>query len=394
MSDETAQEKPLRVLHIGKYFPPHAGGMETYLRDLLNVQKRQGLDVMALVHTSKRGLFDNEELVDALDGSTYRVVRTARWFNASYIPISPTFIWSASKAIADFQPDLIHIHHPNSSAAWLLLIGAARRAKWLSHWHSDIVTPSSSWRIRFTYFFYRFFEQLLLRKSARIITTSANYLKNSSALRKYKNKCAVIPLGLDSKRLPTKSAVKPLTRPQNPLLLFIGRLAPYKGLLTLTEAMSNLPNCHLWIAGSGELDAALRYDIERRCLEGRVQLLGSVSDEKKWRLLASCDALILPSNQKTEAFGVVLLEAAHFKVPVVVTDVQGSGMPWVASQLPNSRISRNQDSTHLASTIQSLWDQDSRPPLPSEKKDQSIFELSRQASLLTSIYKKVMAASI
>ena len=96
--------------------------METYLRDLMNVQKRQGLSVMALVHASQRGLIDSEESIDALDGTTYKVMRSARWLNLGFVPVSPGFIWSAFKAIKQFKPDIIHIHHPNSSAMWLLLL--------------------------------------------------------------------------------------------------------------------------------------------------------------------------------------------------------------------------------------------------------------------------------
>ena len=57
---ETAPKKPLRVLHIGKYFPPHAGGMETYLQDLMVVQHRQGQQVTALVHASGATAFDRD----------------------------------------------------------------------------------------------------------------------------------------------------------------------------------------------------------------------------------------------------------------------------------------------------------------------------------------------
>ena len=68
MKSGTAHEERLRVLHIGKYFPPHAGGMETYLRDLMVVQHRQGLNVTALVHASRATTFDQDRQVDALNG--------------------------------------------------------------------------------------------------------------------------------------------------------------------------------------------------------------------------------------------------------------------------------------------------------------------------------------
>ena len=379
MSDRSDITGSLRILHIGKYFPPHPGGMETYLRDLMNVQKRQGLEVMALVHASERGLFDMEESVDALDGTTYQVMRSARWFNLSFVPISPGFIWSAFKAIKNFKPDLIHIHHPNSSAMWLLLLPAARRLPWVAHWHSDIETPSSSTFVKFLYRIYRPFEQAILRKTARIITTSPPYLEASAALTSQNRKCEVIPLGLDPARLPQTEEVTTVSRPNEPLVLFIGRLAPYKGLLNLIEAIAELREVHCWVAGDGKLKRKLQSTIQQRKLTDRVALLGPVTEEEKWRLFKSCDVLALPSIEKTEAFGMVLLEAAHFAKPVVVTDAAGSGMAWVASQIPGSRVAKTSASSNLAKAItESLKAAASKSELELPKSSNP-FDLAEQA---------------
>ena len=354
MSHRSASTKPLRVLHVGKYFPPHSGGMETYLKDLMSVQKRQGLEIMALVHASKRGLFDSTESVCALDGKTYQVMRSARWFNLGFVPISPGFMWSAFKAVRKFKPDVIHIHHPNSSAMWLLLLPPARRIPWVAHWQSDIETPESSKLVRVFYQIYRPIEQAILRKTRRIIATSPPYLESSAALAGHKPKCEVIPLGLDPARLPRAELVAALDRPNKPLVLFIGRLASYKGLRNLIEAIAELTDVHCWIAGDGALRSELQSGIHQLQLADRVTLLGAITEENKWRLYKACDVLALPSTEKTEAFGMVLLEAAHFETPLVVTDAAGSGMAWVANQLPGSRIAKANDPFSLAQELADL----------------------------------------
>ncbi|MDB4048711.1 glycosyltransferase [Luminiphilus sp.] len=355
MNEEKTINKPLRVLHIGKYFPPHPGGMETYLRDLLNVQKRQGLDVMALVHASKRRLFDNEESVEALDGTTYQVMRSARWFNLGFIPISPGFIWSALKAIRNFKPDLIHIHHPNASAIWLLFLRCARKVPWIAHWHSDIVTSAAGCAVRSAYRIYRPWERRMLNRSSHIIATSPPYLAHSKSLAAYSEKCICVPLGLDELRLPDVAAVQAIARPPERLLLFVGRLAAYKGLGDLVDAMPNLNNVHCWIAGSGEFYDYISDQIISSRLQDRVKLLGAVSESEKWSLYQTCDALVLPSNEHTEAFGIVLLEAHYFGKPVVVTDTPGSGMSWVAEKIPKSSVARVNDPEDLAVAIERLF---------------------------------------
>ena len=325
-------KKPLRVLHIGKYFPPHKGGMETYLRDLMNIQRREGSEVCALVHSSSRRLTDKVDTVDALDGSTYEVVRSARWFTLGFVPISPLFIYSAWRTIRRFKPDLIHLHLPNASPLWMLLLPTARKVKWIASWHSDVLTPIASRTMRLLYKIYRPLERLELKHCHTVYASSPPYAEHSPALADFLGKVQVKPLELDPLRLPPPHIIVPLPK-SRPVVLTVGRMAVYKGVPDLIRACSVIPEADLWLVGSGEMDQEARRLVDQLDMINRVTFWGEVDDDLLWRLYKTCDVFCLASTDKTEAFGMVLLEAAHFGKPLVVQDIEGSGVPWVATKL-------------------------------------------------------------
>lgn len=385
MSEDGTIKRPRRVLHIGKYFPPYHGGMETYLNDLMNVQHRQGLIVSAIVHSSKKSFRDSNHTVDDLDGGQYEVIAAARWLNAGYIPISPFFLITLNRIIKRFRPDVIHIHVPNASAAWLLFSPVARNIPWLIQWHSDIVTPSSGTGFKILYKAFHFFEKLLLSRAKTILPTSEAYLLSSAPLRAFRHKCSVIPLGLDIKRLPLPSTIVPyeINNDQKYQLLFIGRLATYKGLVFLIEAMRQLTDAHLWIAGDGEEREGVETAVHELGLTSRVTLMGDIDDQKKWGLIQSTDALVLPSVNRNEAFGMVLLEAGFYGLPLVTTKIKGSGTSWVASQFPRHALSDPHTSSELVSSIREVLGRrgerarttSSPPALHLESHSKDIFQL-------------------
>ena len=329
--------------------------METYLRDLIVVQHRQGQKVTALVHASHVTAFDRDQQVDALNGTSFKVRLAARWFNLGFVPVSPFFWLSALKLIRQFKPNIIHIHHPNLSAAWLLLLPQARKVPWVAHWQSDILTPSSSRFVRFCYAFYRPFEQQLLNRSAVIFATSSHYAEGSEALTNNLSKVKVLPLGLDARRLPDPYQLQQIDRPKDsPVVLFLGRLAGYKGLPNLLNAIAQLPDVHCWFVGDGSERHILENEAVRLKLQGRVRFAGAVNEEQKWRYLKTADVVVLPSTDKNEAFGMVILEAGHLGKPMVVTDIQGSGTAWVASQFGATIVAASDTSALTAGIRQVL----------------------------------------
>jgi hypothetical protein len=117
-------------------------------------------------------------------------------------------------------------------------------------------------------------------------------------------------------------------------VLAIGRLTYYKDFETLIRAVCAAPLLQLQIVGTGELKGALQALLEQLTPIGttsNVQLRGDLTEDEKNQLLASCDVLALASCERTEAFGLVLLEAMAHSKPCVVSDLPGSGMPWVVT---------------------------------------------------------------
>jgi glycosyltransferase involved in cell wall biosynthesis len=296
--------------------------MEVYLADLVEAQRGMGLVVSALVHGSP--LKDDPTWL-------YRVPVQAQLV---YAPIALGYRRALRLAIAKYRPDVLHLHMPNNSVFWALTLGVARSIPWVVHWHSDVVASHKQRALALAYKIYRPFEQAVLARARRVIVTSPPYLEASEPLRGWRSKCAVVPLGL--RPLLTQEMAGTVRWGPQPLkLLSIGRLAHYKGFETLIAAAFAEPDTQLLIAGDGELRKALQAQIERLHAAGEpgsVRLLGQVSDEEKHALLASCDVFCLASKERTEAFGMVLLEAMAHGKPCLVSKLLGSGMGWLVEQ--------------------------------------------------------------
>lgn len=104
-----------------------------------------------------------------------------------------------------------------------------------------------------------------------------------------------------------------------PVFLAAGRLHPNKGFDVLLDAMARVPKAHLWLAGSGPLDAQLKAQAGRLNIADRVHFLGWRSDVVS--LIAAADVLVCPS--RLEPLGNVVLEAWAQGAPVVAAASMG-----------------------------------------------------------------------
>ena len=326
----------MRILHVGKFYPPVAGGMERFLADLVEAQRAAGHEVAVLVHEDRRnpGRDDPEWLM-----------RCPVWFQLIFAPVSPRFPFWLLAALRRHRPEVLHIHMPNVSAFWALLLFAARRIPWVVHWHSDVEPSKFRLSLRLGYPHYFIFERALLERAESIIVTSPQYLEASKVLQPWAPKCHVIPLGVAPSRLPEipEGGTAGLWRGEGLRILSVGRLAYYKGFETLVRAVAGEAGMQLAIVGEGEERPRLERLLAQGAAPGNVHLLGAADDATVHRLMASCDVFCLPSRERTEAFGLVLLEAMRYCKPLLVSDLRGSGMLFVARAGQNAMLAPPED---------------------------------------------------
>ena len=322
----------MRILHIGKYYPPYAGGMEIFLRDLLFSLKDGGSEVMGLVHHHLPGRLSLREEVEGVP-----IFRVSSLGQILYTPMSPSFPLVFRKIIRSFRPHILHSHLPNPSAFWSLALPDARAVPMVIQWQSDVVSSEIDRRLQPAYRCYRPLEQRTLARAEKILVASEPYLHHSIPLKPWASKCAVIPLGVDPERLPWPDAdalqqAEGSWCPGCLRVLAVGRLTYYKGFDVLIRAAGRTKGVAVQIVGHGDLRPQLQRTIRQRGLETRVSLRGGLSDEMLQALFATCDVFCLPSLERTEAFGVVLLEAMRYGKPIIASHIPGSGPGWVVQE--------------------------------------------------------------
>ncbi len=298
----------MRILQLGKYYTPDKGGMETALRHLAEGLLAAGHDVRVMV-AGRRPRSGREDL-PGVPGGLVRAGALGTWNSQ---PLTLTLPRLLRRELADFRPDIVHLHLPNPLAclAWRIAARspAARRSLLVIWHHADIVRQRVGARL------VEPLVQSALAGAAGICVSSEAWRRASRQLAPWRDRVRVIPFGIDLRPFLSQE-------PQGDgPFLFVGRLVPYKGVSELLEAVAGLPAARLDIVGTGPQWAQLSRRIAAPDLQGRVRLLGEVADADLPSLMARSRALVLPSLDRSETFGLVLVEAMAAGLPLVTSDL-------------------------------------------------------------------------
>ncbi len=315
------EESPaLKITHLGKFFHPAHGGIEQTVRSLAHAQAKLDCSVRVICMDHERGRPTRVEQ----DGPV-EVVRVRRARSFGKLDHCPDL----AKRIRDCDADLLHLHTPNPTMILALLLSGVRTPLVVSH-YSDVIKQ------RMRRMLFSPIERACYDRARLILSVSPPYIAGSKVLRRYPDRVAVLPIGLElapflNPTADVREHARCLRRVYDgPIWFFCGRLVYYKGLETALLALRSVPGT-LLIAGDGPARAQLERFAARLGLKDRARFLGKVPrDDDLAAYYRASDAFWFPSNARSEAYGLVQVEAMASGCPVINTAIPHSGVPWVS----------------------------------------------------------------
>lgn len=335
----------LKILHVYRtYFPDPPGGLQEAIRQICISTKRHGA-VSEVFTLSPRPV--PAELIRA-EG---RVVRSRSWAAPGSCDLGGVKAFRLFAVVAA-SADVIHYHYPWPFAD--LLHRFVRPGKpTVMTYHSDIVRQAWLGKI------YGPLRNRMLGSMDEIVATSSAYAASSPVLSNTElaSRLRVIPLGIDEETYTASTDDNIFQRiglkVGEPYFLFLGVIRYYKGLHILVRSASRV-GARIVIAGSGPVGEDLRRLADSLGVKS-VIFSGQVEEGEKIALLRRCRAVVLPSNLRSEAYGMALVEAAMFGKPMISCEI-GTGTSFVNAHEKTGLVVPPESPEELASAMNRLLD--------------------------------------
>lgn len=333
----------MKVLHVYRtYFPDPPGGLQEAIRQICLAVRPFGVENTIFT-------LSPDPVPSVIERPEGRVVRCRSWAAPASCDLGGVEAFRRFRALAT-EADVIHYLFPWPFADVLHQAVRPQRPAVLTY-ISDIV------RQRWLGAAYAPVMRRTLASVDAIVANAPAYALTSPVLSApgVRERVSVIPLGIDEASYPDRGDAEILARlglgPAEPFLLFIGVLRYYKGLHHLLEAAAAV-NGRIVIAGSGPEGEALRARARALGLSN-VLFAGQVTDAEKRALLEGCRALVLPSHLRSEAYGMVLVEAAMVGKPMISCEI-GTGTSFVNIDGETGLVVPPADPDALASALRTL----------------------------------------
>eukprot|EP00186_Timspurckia_oligopyrenoides_P000460 CAMPEP_0182444150 /NCGR_PEP_ID=MMETSP1172-20130603/2697_1 /TAXON_ID=708627 /ORGANISM="Timspurckia oligopyrenoides, Strain CCMP3278" /LENGTH=417 /DNA_ID=CAMNT_0024639651 /DNA_START=216 /DNA_END=1466 /DNA_ORIENTATION=+ len=294
----------------------HVSGYSNRFKTLLKYLNEAGDEVMVIT------VDNSKDAPSEFEGTKIVNVRGFRFPLYKHITLS-FGLRGVYTPLRDFNPDVIHVSTPGFMVFAMLMYARMLRVPVLTSYHTHLPVYARSYGLSFleklSWSTIRFVHN---RADATLATSpqlcnelAANGVERVGLWRKGVDTDVFNP-EFKSRVMRTKMSDN---HPEDPLLVYIGRLGAEKNLALLKDVLDRLPHVRLALVGDGPIREALELEFGSR----KVKFLGQLTGRELSEAFASADVFVMPSESET--LGFVVMESMASGVPVV--GARAGGVP-------------------------------------------------------------------
>lgn len=314
----------MKIAIVSPVFPPYRGGIGSAAEAEATELASRGYEVSVFVphprEMSSRSSSFGEKF------HLYQLTPFVKWGNAAFLP---QLFWR----VKDF--DIVHLHYPFFGGAEVINCCFRRRhgvAKFMVTYHHDVI--GKGWLGKFFRWHTRHCMPKIMKTADKIIVSSFDYAKNSNLkdiFSREPGKFAELPFGIDAKKFfPAAKDGELLKKhglaPEEKVVLFVGgldRAHYFKGVEVFLKAKIQVPEAKFILVGDGDLRPEYEKMAANLKIKDKVIFAGPAAYEELPKYYNLADVVVLPSVDQSEAFGMVLIEAAACGKPVIASNLPG-----------------------------------------------------------------------
>jgi glycosyltransferase involved in cell wall biosynthesis len=337
----------LRIVFFTETFLPATDGVVTRLRYTLEELARGGDDMLVVAPKYPDGGPDSYA-----GAPIYRVP------GVPFPPYPRIKLSSAhpgvGRALRRFGPDLVHAVNPFILGPSGIFYARRLNVPLVASYHTNVAAYARYYNLNFSFNAARWWtRQLHNRAEVNLCTSKAtmDYLLEEGIKR-----VRLWPQGVDARRFhPNKASEEWREKlsdghPSDKLLLYVGRLAPEKGIERLKVILREVPNTRLAIVGDGPA----RRDLQHEFADTRTIFTGVLQGEDLASVYASADAFLFPST--TDTLGLAMLEALASGLPIVAA--RSGASHEVVNEGENGLLYEADSADSLVAAIRRLFSDD------------------------------------
>lgn len=315
----------MKIAEVTSVFPPYKAGIANVAYYNAWSLATLGHEVTVFTPRYKK----KAETGQQIDEYPFQVERLKPWFKYGNAGVLPQLFWKLNKF------DVIHLHYPFFGGSEIIyFLEKVKDLKIVVTYHHDVVGTgvlSKLFRWHNNYVLPR-----ILDCADKILVTSWDYAKYSNISDRLKTepeKFEEVPCGVNhllfKPRMKDKELLDKHDLHGRKIILFVGGLDKahyFKGLNILIQAtkkISDRDDFRILVVGDGDLRDTYQSMVDSLGLGKKIIFVGYLPDNELPKYYSIADIFILPSIDKTEAFGIVYLEAMASGVPVIGSDLAG-----------------------------------------------------------------------